>query len=307
MLYTFRLLYWLLGWLYYALLLGAIGGAIAFFTFSAGYISVALGAALVTVALIIILLVSRFRELSQVLALASVFRRYPNSTAPDRRSSTQLDPYRQQYAQQYVKDLPSLERATETAPNDANAWASLAFALNIVGRLDEALAASEHALALDPRHASAWARKAGALVNLARFEEGLAACERALALSRDDASAWRNKGYALQRLGRPEEALTAYDRALALDPDNSSTWPVVTVWHGKAIALHQLGRYKEAVEEYERVLAAQPRLARGWFNKAISLHALGREKEAWTAARHAIKLIPNPGTSRRRTLRRNAM
>ncbi len=70
MLYTFRLFYWLLWWLYYALLLGALGGAISFFTLSAGYTTVALGSAVVTVALIIILLVSRFRELSQVLVLS---------------------------------------------------------------------------------------------------------------------------------------------------------------------------------------------------------------------------------------------
>jgi Flp pilus assembly protein TadD len=69
-----------------------------------------------------------------------------------------------------------MQLATEETPDDPQIWSRLAFALNMLSRSEEAVAASERAVLLDPEQASAWASKAASLTNLGRPDEGLATC-----------------------------------------------------------------------------------------------------------------------------------
>ena len=287
MLYIIRFLNWLL-WLTYtslyaALLVGTVGGAIAVGAFRAGYSAIGAGVALVTLALELVIIVTRSRDLAWARAIGVK----PPDTEAFTRQALAAET---EHTQQYADALPSLQQATELAPDDPSAWASLARALNALRRPEEALVASERALALDSNHPPAWARHAGALLQLGRTEEGLAACEHALALDPDDASAWANKAGALQRLNRPDEALSAYDHVLAFAPDADLGRRILWLWYGEAVVLHRLRRYGEAVEAYDKALAIEPNLAMAWFYKANALHALGREKQAWAAIRRAKEL-----------------
>lgn len=191
------------------------------------------------------------------------------------------------FTQPYAEALPELERTSQETPNEPETWIRLAFALNMLGRSEEALAASEHALRLDSKHASAWARQAAALTNLGRAEEGIVACDRALALDPRDASVWRTKGHALVRLERSQEALSAYERVWSLEADPTVPHPSPYIWYVTAYDLQQLGRFSEALDAYDWVLAAHPDLTAGWLYKSFCLHKLHREREARAALRRA--------------------
>lgn len=217
-----RFVAWLLYRVYLDVFVGAVGAGIVYVALTHGQVALGGGMSLVTVACMVIIARTRERGSPQSRAAVDAWTWWQDQDPEVQ--LRQLHAIGQQFAQPYADALPALEQATQRTPSDADAWASLANALNRVGRSEEALAASERALALDPQHASAWARKASALVQLRRMDEALAASERALALDPEAASAWGNKGTALGRLGRYAEALDAYDRSVALGIETDSPW-----------------------------------------------------------------------------------
>jgi tetratricopeptide (TPR) repeat protein len=283
-----RFVTWLLYWLYLDVFVGAGGAASVYLALTHGQVALGGGMSLVTVACMVIIASTRERGSPQERATVAAWKWWQDQD-PD----VQLRQWQiigQQFAQPYADALPALEQATQHTPSDTDAWASLAYALNCVGRSEEALAASERALVLDPQLAFAWARKAGALVQLKRMEEALAASERALALDPEAASAWGNKGTALGQLGRYAEALDAYDHAVALGIETNSPWYRVNVELARCRLVCQVGKYVEGLEACDQALAAQPDLALAWYSKAICLHHCGRTAEAEVAVRRAKKL-----------------
>jgi tetratricopeptide (TPR) repeat protein len=256
-----------------------ICGGIALVSFNTGHTVIAIAVALATcVAFVLFTLVWLNSAEHAVRKTWS-----PRTAKLQRRAMTSLKVFRQPYAEA----LPGLERTSQQTPNDPEAWSRLAFALNMLSRSEEALAASEHALRLDSNHASAWARKAAALTNLGRAEEGLVACDLAVALDPRDAAAWRTKGHALMLLGRSHEAVSALEHISSLEADATSPRPSPFAWYTTALDLQQLGRFAEALDAYDRVLAAHPDLVAGWLGKAVCLHNLKREGDARAALRRA--------------------
>lgn len=102
-------------------------------------------------------------------------------------------------------------RAIAIDPNNVEAWAQLAYALNMQRRFDEALAAADKAIALDPKNASAHFNRAMALEGLGRFQEALKEYELAASLDPNYAAALKE---ARERI-LPQ---TAFGSALARDP-----------------------------------------------------------------------------------------
>jgi serine/threonine protein kinase/predicted RNA polymerase sigma factor len=74
---------------------------------------------------------------------------------------------------------------------------------------------------LDPIDAHAWNNKGYALNALGRHEEALTAYDEAIRLNPEYREAYYNKGVALEQVGRYEEALLAYKKAQELDPQDT--------------------------------------------------------------------------------------
>jgi tetratricopeptide (TPR) repeat protein len=280
-----RLLLW---WLCLIGFVGGLGGAVASSAIKDSHLVLGDGVLLVFGACIVVTAVAQYRDYARGRPAFAAWTWWQDQDPEVQHRQWQV--IGQQFAQPYADALPALEQATQHTPSDADAWASLAYALDRVGRSEEALAASERALALDPQHASAWARKASALVNLKRMDDALVASERSQALDPEVASAWGSKGAALGQLGRYAEALDAYDHAVALGIETNSPWYRVNVELARCRLLCQLGRYAEGLEACDEVLAAQPDLALGWYSKAICLHHCGRTVEATAAVLRAKEL-----------------
>lgn len=188
---------------------------------------------------------------------------------------------------QFAAAVPFFVVATQLVPENADAWADLAWAYSESQRPGEALAAAEHALALNPRSARAWNGRGNAFLSLGRYSEALAALDQALSLRPQFAHAWNNRGNVFLSLRRYEEALTAYDTALSIDP--ALAW----AWSGKGIVFTHMKHYTAALAAHDRARSLAPEDPSVWRSRAFSLRTLKKPKEAEEAERRASELEIN--------------
>lgn len=114
--------------------------------------------------------------------------------------------------------LDEARRATEIAPESAEAWAYLGRAYDWNGRFDEALAAVEKAAQLDPENADVQSFLGEIYADLRMYPEAVRAAEKAVRLDPSNAEAHRNLGYVYADMSRNAEALAEFQKAHELQP-----------------------------------------------------------------------------------------
>ena len=209
-----------------------------------------------------------------------------------------LDFYRHMSAPRVEEARSCLERATESDPEYADAWALLGMSyldqvrLRTAQRahdqdlLDRALGAAQKAADIAPD--GALAHRSLLLVHSFRgeVEEALAAGERAVALSPNNAEILAEFGMRLALMGQWERGIALIDEAIARNPTHPG-------WYHTASALnfYRQGRYAEALEEARQIDAP------GWVHNhtilAMIYGQLGQEEEARAAARRILELDPD--------------
>jgi adenylate cyclase len=209
-----------------------------------------------------------------------------------------LDFYRHMSAPRAEEARGCLERATESDPEYADAWALLGMSyldqvrLRTAPRshdqdfLDRALRAAQRAAEVAPD--GALAHRSLLLVHSFRgeVEEALAAGERALALSPNNAEILAEFGMRLALMGQWERGIWLIDEACARNPEHPGWYRTAP-----ALNLYRQGRYAEALEEARQIDAP------GWVHNhtilAMIYGQLGQEEEARAAARRILELDPD--------------
>ncbi|HWY63385.1 MAG TPA: tetratricopeptide repeat protein [Rhizomicrobium sp.] len=151
-------------------------------------------------------------------------------------------------------------QALDTSPDDFDACQLLGVIYFQQGSPAKALEFFDRAAALKPGFAIL-SNRGAALQMLNRIEEALASYDQALAIQPDSAVLLYNRGRALQDMSRFEEALDSYDKALRLDPNFSGAL------NNRANALRSLNRHAEALASYDRALAIKPDYAEALYNR----------------------------------------
>jgi TolB-like protein/Tfp pilus assembly protein PilF len=205
--------------------------------------------------------------------------------------------YRHMSAARAVEARDCLERAIESDPEYADAWALLGMSyldqvrLRMVPRsqdedsLARALRAAQRAADIAPD--GALAHRSLLLVHAFRgeVEEAMAAGERAVALSPNNAEILAEFGMRLAFMGQWERGISLIDEAIARNPANPG-------WYHTAPALnfYRQGRYAEALVEARQIDAP------GWVHNhtilAMIYGQLGQEEQARTAARQLLQMDP---------------
>jgi tetratricopeptide (TPR) repeat protein len=121
------------------------------------------------------------------------------------------------------------------------------------------------AVALNARIAELQSSLAEALQLCGRFDEAITHYRRVFSLAPNDAETIYNCANVLLRLGLPEEAITGYGRALALRPDFAEAL------QNRGNALFDLLRFDEALADYDRAIAINPRFVSAISNRANAL------------------------------------
>lgn len=154
--------------------------------------------------------------------------------------------------------LPSLQRASELMPDDAEGHGNLGNAFRAAGQLEKAVASHGRAISLEPGHAESHNNLGSALLDLGRIEEAIASFRRAVALKPDFALAHANLGNALTLQNQPDEAEASCRRALALDPRLAAA--VVQLAEIAAAG----GRFEEAEKRLREAVAIEPDMPEAW-------------------------------------------
>ena len=208
------------------------------------------------------------------------------------------DYYRHMSAARVDEARACLERATESEPEYADAWALLGMSyldqvrLRMVPRtqdkdlLDRALLAAQRAAEIAP--GGALAHRSLLLVHSFRGEvdEALAAGERAVALGPNNAEILAEFGMRLAFFGQWERGISLIDEAAARNPAHPG-------WYHTAPALnfYRQARYAEALKEARQVDA--PDWVHNHTLLAMIYGQLRQEEQARAAARRVLDLDPD--------------
>jgi TolB-like protein/Tfp pilus assembly protein PilF len=206
--------------------------------------------------------------------------------------------YRQMSTARVQEARACLERATESDPEYADAWALLGMSyldqvrLRTAPRshdedlLDRALGAAQRAA--DTAPASALAQRSLLLVHSFRgeVEQAVAAGERAVGLSPNNAEILAEFGTRLAWMGQWERGISFIDGAIARNPAHPG-------WYHAAPALnsYRQGRYADALQEARQIDAP------GWVHNhtilAMIYGQLGQYEQAGAAARQVLQMDPD--------------
>ena len=174
------------------------------------------------------------------------------------------------------KQVKYYTKALEINPKYDRAWSFKGFALNNLGRYEEAIICYDKLLEINPNDALValiWNKKCLALNDLKRYEEAIECFDRVLEIKPKDVNAWHNKGIVFINLKRNEEAIKCFDNALEIDPKD-------VTWHNKGDALLNLKRYKKAIRCCDKALEINPNFEEAKNNKKTAEEKLKKEKEA---------------------------
>ena len=169
---------------------------------------------------------------------------------------------------------------------------NLGYALQQLGRQEEALAAFAQAVAQMPDDLDALMSHGHALANLGRYEASAADFAKATRLVPQSPDAWNNLGNVLLDLEREADAIAAYDKALGLRPGFTQ------VLFNKGKALGALGRYTDAAAAYETALALNPSYEEAKWHLSWVKLVLGDFAQGWPLF-EARWTVPSLGNQRR--------
>ncbi len=179
-----------------------------------------------------------------------------------------------------------IAQAIAAKPDIATYHTNLSYALNHLGRAQDAVAAARRATVLAPGAPDAHNNLGVALQSMGRREDAVAAFQKAAALHPGYADAHNNLGSVLQELGRIDEAIAAYRAAIAAQP------ALATAHNNLGAALQAKGQLDAALESYRQAAALDPGSAAAYFNIGNALQAQKRLADAEAAYREAIARDP---------------
>ncbi|MDQ6859918.1 MAG: tetratricopeptide repeat protein, partial [Verrucomicrobiota bacterium] len=184
-------------------------------------------------------------------------------------------------------ELSEYRAAVESEPNDAEAHNNQGYALQRLGRTDEALREYEKSVAADPRYAVAQGNLATLLLQQGRSDEAVSHLEKVLAIDPQNAALEHSLGDILAAQGRANDSLAHWKRALELDPRDAALQAKV----GRTLAA--AGQFDAALPYLRAASELAPEDAQAHFNYAAALSLLSRFAEAIPENREAVRLQPN--------------
>ena len=172
------------------------------------------------------------------------------------------------FAQNRVDDaLAHAVRASELAPQYAQAQNDVGVGLARKGRAADAVAYYERSIAIEPTFDEAHANLGVVLAQQGKFADAIVHYRMALAINPDNAIAHIDWGNALVHQGAPDAAIAHYREALHIRPDQADGE------HNWGVALARQGKLTDAIAHFRSALALNPNHAEAqdYLNKALQL------------------------------------
>lgn len=157
------------------------------------------------------------------------------------------------------------DRAIALAPNRPELYCTRAFALNGLGRTEEAIRICNAVLQVQRDCAPAWFALGEAHAADGHNEDAVAAYRAALQCKPAYAAAANNLGNLLTNLNDFDGAITVFRTALGLAPHGAATH------NNLGAALREIGRHEEAIACFRRALELAPHLAKARSSLILAL------------------------------------
>ena len=183
--------------------------------------------------------------------------------------------------------VASYNKVIQIKPDYAEAYNNRGNALKDLGQLDEAVTSYSKAIQIRPDYAEAYYNRGNALQELGQLDDALASYNKTIQIRPDFAEAYYNRGNALQELGQLEEALASYNQAIQIRPDYAEAYS------NRGKTLKELGQLDEALASYSQAIQIRPDYAEAYSNRGNALKELGQWHEAVTSYNQAIKIRPD--------------
>ena len=151
-----------------------------------------------------------------------------------------------------LKAIEVLERATQSDPDFAPAWAALAIAYQALTYDEKTIPTAEKALQLDPNNVDALDALASALRAQRRWMEAEKLFDRALAIDPQSSELLEDYAEFLAYVGRTDEALAVTTRGYAIDPN------LIPLAIAHLEALLSNNKLDEAMETANKIIADYP-------------------------------------------------
>jgi tetratricopeptide (TPR) repeat protein len=188
--------------------------------------------------------------------------------------------------------IAQFEKALARRPDDPETHHNLGTTLRSLGRLDEAIGHYRRALDLKPNYAEALSGVAVVLLDQGKRDDAIAHLRQAVVLRPENAEAHNNLGVVLMGHGRLEEAIARYEHALALKPDYADAQM------NYGTALYEQGRISEALARFRRAVAVQPDHVDAILKLAAALGTELEVDEITALLERTIELKPDLGFAR---------
>jgi len=181
-----------------------------------------------------------------------------------------------------------LQRATQIAPDFANAWLDLGVALKKRAKRMEAIEAFSRATELEPKNGNAWERLANARSSAGYPEQAAEAFRKAIALSPNAAGFHMGFGHVLKTLGDQSASLRAYREAIRLRPSFGEVYwsmanlKIFTFEDAEVEAMEdqlENTELKEATDVHFRFALGQAYEGRKDYDKAWAYYHSGNERQ----------------------------
>jgi protein O-mannosyl-transferase len=171
-------------------------------------------------------------------------------------------------------------------PKYPEAQYNLGTMLKNLGRLDEAAEHLRAAIAANPKFAAAYVNLGSVLMKQGKIADAGGQFIEALKLNRSDPEAFFNMGTWLLAEGRLEDAVTAFNEAIQLKPDYEDA-------HGNlGVTLMRLGRAADGTAHLDEAVRLSPTNSQAHFNLGLAYLNQDRPDEAVTQFNDSLALKP---------------
>ncbi len=177
--------------------------------------------------------------------------------------------------------------ALAVTKNNFAAHLNLGIALEMSGKVDEAIKHYYRALEINPQSDKVYNNLGVALEKQGRLQEAIECVKKAVALKPNSPDAHGNLAMMLADAKRFDEAVYHCEELIRLTPDD----PIAHWLRGRLYAA--MGDPASAEAELRHSIRLQPNFADGHFHLALVLKSMGRDAEAEKEYRMAVQLNPN--------------
>jgi serine/threonine protein kinase len=183
--------------------------------------------------------------------------------------------------------LAELRSMAKAWPEIAKIHTEIGRALLALGRLPEALDATEHSVRIDGSRSAAWNNLGVTLARMNRMDEARAAFGKAIVVDPENTGAMLGLAQLLLDKGAISEAKQMADVALFWRPEKTNVLKIAGLCTLKA------GDPKSAERIFAKLVSIDGSDARDWFNLAMCYEANRKPEEHIKALNQVLRITPN--------------